>query len=123
MNEINLNNISIIKSSLKNTDNMLNTSTAKHVSISKGPNNENNLNNHTKTTAKIKKSSSTLNELGKIPFYPASTQLSQSSKSFKKTIAENNMVPYENEKSTLYSTWTPLSDEKSNQKVNHDSTL
>ena len=65
-----------------------------------------------------KSSSTTQSELGKIPFYPASTQLSQTSKSFKKTIAENSLVSYDNEKKTLYSTWTPLSDEKSNQKVN-----
>jgi hypothetical protein len=51
----------------------------------------------------------------KIPFYPASTHLS--SMSLKKSIAENNAVLSDHEKASLYSTWTPLSDEKSNQKV------
>ena len=50
------------------------------------------------------------------PFYPASTHLSNMS--LKKSIAENNAVLSDSEKASLYSTWTPLSDEKSNQKVN-----
>jgi hypothetical protein len=54
-------------------------------------------------------------EIHKTPFYPPS--IHNSSKNLRKTIADNNLVPYDNEKSTLYSTWTPLSDEKSNQKV------
>jgi hypothetical protein len=51
----------------------------------------------------------------KAPFYPASTHLSNMS--LKKSIAENNAVLSDSEKASLYSTWTPLSDEKSNQKV------
>ena len=51
----------------------------------------------------------------KVPFYPASTHLSNAS--LKKTIADINAVTID-EKASLYSTWTPLSDEKTNQKVN-----
>lgn len=65
----------------------------------------------------LKATKTLINEIHKAPFYPPGLQ-SMPGKSLKKTIAENNMVPYENEKSTLYSTWTPLSDEKSNHKVN-----
>ena len=54
----------------------------------------------------------------KVPFYPSSTQMSVKNTSWKKSIAESNLVPYENERTTLFSTWTPLSDEKSNQRVN-----
>ncbi len=124
MNEINLNNISIIKSSLKNSqnENILNTSsTNKHVSIL-SPSGHGNITNENRkaksATRTLKKSSSNQNEpIGKVPFYPASTQLSQTSKSFKKTIAENSLVSFDNEKKYLFSTWTPLSDEKSNQRV------
>lgn len=63
--------------------------------------------------SQLKQSKST-NEM-KIPFYPASTHLS--SMSLKRSIAENNAVSNDNEKASLYSTWTPLSDEKSNHKV------
>ena len=121
MNEINLNNISIIKSSLKasQNENFLNTSSSnKHVSIV-SPNSGNVTNENRKNksaTRNLKKSSSQI-EPGKVPFYPASTQLSQTSKSFKKTIAENSLVPFDNEKKFLFSTWTPLSDDRSNQRV------
>jgi hypothetical protein len=124
MNEINLNNISIIKSSLKNGQNekILNTSsTNKHVSILSPSSNGNITNENRKAksaTRTLKKSSSQNEPIGKAPFYPASTQLSQTSKSFKKTIAENSLVSFDNEKKFLFSTWTPLSDEKSNQRVN-----
>lgn len=65
-------------------------------------------------SVKLKQSKSSID--AKIPpFYPASTHLS--SMSLKKSIAENNAVLSEHEKASLYSTWTPLSDEKSNQKV------
>jgi hypothetical protein len=102
MNEIDLNNISIIKSSLK-----------KNVTI-----NENN------NKSRLKKSpSSTMDQqqqVSKVPFRPASTHLSyaKNDKSFKKTIAENSQVgAYDNEKSTLFSTWTPLLDDNSNKKL------
>ena len=123
MNEINLNNISIIKSSLKGSqnENFLNTSSSnKHVSImspGSGAVNVTNENKKTKSATRNLKKSPSQNEPGKVPFYPASTQLSQTSKSFKKTIAENSLVSYDNEKKFLFSTWTPLSDEKSNQRV------
>ncbi|RNA40424.1 F-box only 16 [Brachionus plicatilis] len=61
---------------------------------------------------KVKASKSNEN---RVPFYPPGVSVSH--KSLKKTIHDNNLVPYENERSTLYSTWTPLSDEKSNQKL------
>ena len=73
-----------------------------------------------KDSTRLKKQSkatvvlNTSNEINKVPFYPAGSNV----KNLKKTIADNIMVPYNNEKATLYSTWTPLSDEKSNQKVN-----
>ena len=74
------------------------------------------------TSVKIPKSApgmanhSTHESIHKVPFYPPSTQMSSKSTN-KKSIAENNLVPYDNERTTLYSTWTPLSDEKSNLKV------
>ena len=107
MNEISLNNISIIKSSNPNLSHKKENS---HTSLTK--NNmtiDKNLISNSKTNLKTK----TIEH--KAPFYPPSTQMS--SKSLKKTIAENNLVPFDNEKATLYSTWTPLSDDKSNQKV------
>lgn len=54
------------------------------------------------------------NDVAKVPFKPAGIN---STRVFKKTVAENNLVPYEIEKDTLYSTWTPLSDETTNSRV------
>ena len=65
-----------------------------------------------KSSNNLNKSKS--NNETKTPFYPPSTH---TGKNLKRTIAENNMVPYDSEKSTLFSTWTPLSDDKSNNKV------
>lgn len=107
MNEISLNNISIIKSSNPNLSQKKENS---HTSSKTNMTIDKNLIANSKTNLKTK----TIEH--KAPFYPPSTQMS--SKSLKKTIAENNLVPYDNEKATLYSTWTPLSDDKSNQKVN-----
>lgn len=71
------------------------------------------MNETTNTNNKSLKQSKSNSEI-KVPFYPASTHLSNMS--LKKSIAENNAVSID-EKASLFSTWTPLSDEKSNQKV------
>jgi hypothetical protein len=102
MHEISFKNISIIKSSnLDDTRNDVST---------QGKTKKSN-----DTTNKSKSKST--NEVKMPPFYPASTQLQTKNNSWKKSIAQNNMIPFENERQTLFSTWTPLSDEKSNRKV------
>ncbi len=107
MNELTSKNASILKSSV------LENSTYKKDSKSNESHSRNSIILNSSKTIKTKPLT---NELHKVPFYPASTQMS--SKSLKKSIAENNLVTYDNERATLFSTWTPLSDEKTNQKVN-----
>jgi hypothetical protein len=51
----------------------------------------------------------------KKPFIPAG--INSTTKTIRKTVADNNLIPYDNERDTLYSTWTPLSDENTNNKV------
>lgn len=63
----------------------------------------------------INKSKQQANEISKVPFYPPG--VNHSTKSIKKVAAENNLIPYDNWQDTLYSTWTPLSDENTNKKV------
>ena len=53
-------------------------------------------------------------DVAKVPFKPAGIN---STRTFRRTVAENNLIPYEIEKDTLYSTWTPLSDETTNSRV------
>ena len=74
--------------------------------------NESNKYKEIRSTKAIKSPNDSMN---KIPFYPASTHI----KSLKKSIAENNTSSHDHdkEKKTIYSTWTPLNDEKYNQKV------
>lgn len=50
----------------------------------------------------------------------SSSSITSTQKSIKKTLIEYNGVgdnPIESEKNTLYSTWTPLSDDSTNNKV------
>ncbi|CAF0723675.1 unnamed protein product [Brachionus calyciflorus] len=101
MNEISFKDLSLMNKSLNSSKTNLN-SVSKTEFMSK-------------TKLAETKTKTSKNNENKIPFYPPGTQLSH--KSLKKSIAENNLVPYENEKATLYSTWTPLSDEKSNNKL------
>lgn len=49
------------------------------------------------------------------PFYPAS--IHSTSKNLKKSIADTNLVVEDYEKAILFSTWTPMRDDKSNHKV------
>lgn len=51
----------------------------------------------------------------KKPFIPAG--INSTTKTIRKTVADNNLIPYDNERDTLYSTWTPLSDENTNNKL------
>jgi hypothetical protein len=104
MNEISFKNISIIKSS-----NNLENSRSNEILTA--------VNDIKKNKKKVPNKTNKDGTQKIPPFYPASTQMSVKNNSWKKTIAENNLVPYENERDTLFSTWTPLSDEKSNQKV------
>ncbi len=109
MNEISFKNASFLNKSLNNSYTNLNSSTLNESRP------RNNLNS---SKSSIKKRTVTVQnstEVSKAPFYPPS--IHNTSKNLKKTIADNNLVPYDNERATLYSTWTPLSDEKSNQKL------
>lgn len=58
----------------------------------------------------------TTSDRPKEPFYPPGVN-STTSKSMRKTVADNNLLPYDNDKDTLFSTWTPLSDEGTNNRV------
>ena len=108
MNDISFKDISIIKSG-----GAIETSIKSNNSLKKSRSNISGMNISKKS---LKNSRSNLQET-KAPFYPSSTQMSTKTTCWKKSIAENNLIPFDNEKQTLYSTWTPLNDEKSNNKV------
>jgi hypothetical protein len=110
MNEISFKNATFLNKSLSNSFTNLNASGLNEPRPRSGLNT---------SKSSIKKKTVTIHNnaelVGKAPFYPPS--IHNSSKNLKKTIADSNLVPYDNERATLYSTWTPLSDEKSNNKL------
>lgn len=110
MHEISFKDLSALNKSLMNSSNNSKTEFMAKTKDSSKLNDTSSRHTSAKHTSKLKS-----NTEAKIPFYPPGTQLSH--KSLKKSIAENNLVPYDNERATLYSTWTPLSDEKSNHKL------
>ena len=115
MNELSFKNTSVLNKSLSNSFTNLNTSHFNSNNDSKAIRKDQ-LSSSKLSSASIKKKTNHLNnEIHAKPFYPPS--IHNSSKNLKKSIADSNLVPYENERATLFSTWTPLSDEKSNQKV------
>jgi hypothetical protein len=115
MSEITVTNTSLMNQSLQNNHSFKKTIEINNATTFTNKQSENEINKIKQSrSAKTFKSSNDL--INKIPFYPASTHMS---KNLKKSIAENNISTHENEKekTTLYSTWTPLNDEKYNQKV------
>lgn len=108
MHDLSFKDISIIKSG-----GAVETSIKSNNSLKKSRSSSGMLNTSKKS---LKNSKMNIQE-AKAPFYPSSTQMSTKNTSWKKSIAESNLIPFNNEKQTLYSTWTPLNDEKSNHKV------
>jgi hypothetical protein len=108
MDGIALSNISSINLSLQNNRSLKKNTEINHYSSLK--NKLANESNKTQQFGSIKTTKSSNDSLVKIPFYPSSTQMK--SKNFSISTDDNDK-----EKTTLYSTWTPLNDEKYNQKV------
>lgn len=122
MNELSFRDISIIKSggaidynTASSAMNPIKKDTVKINNVSTGTVTKVNTSKKSlRNTTTAKESSQSIH---KTPFYPSSTQMSTKTTAWKKTIAESNMVPYENERTTLFSTWTPLNDEKTNTRL------
>ncbi len=118
MHEISFKDISIIKSGgvLESSKNAFSSSSKALNTGAGGVSTNIRLNPTKKSTKNITKN---MQEAAKAPWCPSGTQMSVKNTSWKKAIAETNMKPLEpTERATLFSTWTPLSDEKSNSKVN-----
>lgn len=69
---------------------------------------------HNRSMKQQTSTTTTGGDVAKVPFKPPGIN---STRNFRRTVAENNLIPYEIEKDTLYSTWTPLSDETTNSRV------
>ena len=74
-------------------------------------------NKHHSSSSALQQSTTSLqkalkNETRAPPFIPAGKTVKKHS-----YVDNSSLYNYDNEKATLYSTWTPLSDEKANQKV------
>lgn len=110
MHEISFKDISIIKSGGAIDSTKLTSKSSHDI-------NQNTVTKLNTTKKSLKHATKSAQEAAKAPFRPSSTQMSVKNTSWKKSIAESNMVPQENERTTLFSTWTPLSDEKTNNKV------